>query len=120
MDSLAIYQKEGSGWNLDAILHLDLNMAKYTPLKGSSYIPLPKKLKTQKAIINVENTDNKCFMWSILAALHPAAQPVDRQSPYIQFQHELDFSGIEFPVTIDKIGKLESQNNISVNVLVFF
>jgi hypothetical protein len=41
LDSLAIYQKEGSGWILDEILHLDLKMAKYTPLKGSSYIPLP-------------------------------------------------------------------------------
>ncbi|CAB4035686.1 Hypothetical predicted protein, partial [Paramuricea clavata] len=47
------------------------------------------------------------------------AQHVDRQSHHIQFEHELDFSGIEFPVTIDKIGKFESQNNISVNVLGF-
>jgi hypothetical protein len=94
-------------------------MAKYTPLKGSSYIPLPKKLKTKKAIITVKNTDNKCFMWSILAALHPAAQHVDRQPHYMQFENELDFSGIEFPVTIDKIGKFESQNNISVNVFGF-
>ena len=118
LDSLAIYQKEGSVWILDEILHLDLNMAKYTPLKGSSYIPLPKKLKTKKAIINIKNSD-KCFMWSILAALHPAAKHVDRQSHYMQFEHELDFSGIEFPVTIDKIGKFECQNNISVNVFGF-
>ncbi|CAB4043216.1 Hypothetical predicted protein [Paramuricea clavata] len=40
LDSLAIYQKEGSKWwILDEILHLYLNMAKYTPLNGSSYIP---------------------------------------------------------------------------------
>ncbi|CAB4015603.1 Gastrula zinc finger [Paramuricea clavata] len=32
IDSLAIYRTEGSGWVLDEILHLDLNMAKYTPL----------------------------------------------------------------------------------------
>jgi hypothetical protein len=38
---------------------------------------------------------------------------------YQQFQDELDFSGIEFPVTIDKIGKFERQNNISVNVFGF-
>ena len=62
LDSLAIYQKEGSGWILDEILHLDFNLAKYTPLKGSSYIPLPKKLKNKKAIINIKNSDNKCFM----------------------------------------------------------
>ena len=38
---------------------------------------------------------------------------------YQQFQHELDFSGMEFPVTIDKIGRFEKQNNISVNVFGF-
>ncbi|CAB4034552.1 Hypothetical predicted protein, partial [Paramuricea clavata] len=58
MDSLAIYQKEGSGWILNEILHLDLNMAKYTPLKGASHIPLLKKLKTKKVIINIKNSDN--------------------------------------------------------------
>ena len=46
---------------------LDLTIAQYTPVKGSSYIPLPSKLKTKKAIINIKNSDNKCFMWSVLA-----------------------------------------------------
>ena len=121
LDCLAIYQKEGSGWILDEILHLDLNMAKYTPLKGSSYIPLPKKLKTKKAIINVKNTDNKCFMWSILAALHPVehTRNPERIHHYQHYQDELNFGGIEFPVTIDKIGRFERQNNISVNVFGF-
>ena len=64
-------QKEGSGWVLSEILHLDLNVAQYKPLKGSSYLPLHKKLKDKKAIININNKDNKCFMWSVLAALHP-------------------------------------------------
>jgi hypothetical protein len=58
-------------------------------------------------------------MWSILAALHPVAQHVDRQPNYMQFENELDFSGIDFPVTIDKIGKFERQNNISVKVFGF-
>ncbi len=62
--SLVLFQKEGSGWVLDEIVHLDLSITQYTPLKGSSYIPLPRKLKTKKAIINVKNNDNKCFMWS--------------------------------------------------------
>ena len=60
--SLVLFQKEGSGWVLDEILHLDLSIAQYTPVKGSSYIPLPTKLKTKKAIINIKNSDSKCFM----------------------------------------------------------
>jgi hypothetical protein len=46
-------------------------MARYRPLKGSSYIPLPIRLRSKYTIINVTNKDNKCFMWSIMAALYP-------------------------------------------------
>jgi hypothetical protein len=88
-------------------------------VRGSSYVPLPSKLKTKKAIINVKNNDEKCFMWSILAGIHPVSRVAERLYHYQQFQDELDFSGIEFPVTIDKIGKFERQNNISVNVFGF-
>ena len=35
------------------------------------------------------------------------------------YKNELNFDGIEFPVTIDKIEKFERQNNISVNVFGF-
>ena len=120
IDPFAIYQKEGKGCVLDEILHLDLNMAKYTPMKGSSYIPLPKKLKTKKAIANVKNMDNKCFTWSVLVGIiHPVSRNAERLHQYKQFQDKLDIGGIEFPVTIDKIGKFERQNNISVNVFGF-
>ena len=35
---------------------------------------------------------------------------------YQPYKDELNFDGIEFPVTIDKIEKFERQNNISANV----
>jgi hypothetical protein len=38
---------------------------------------------------------------------------------YQHYQDELNFDGIEFPVTIDKIGKFERQNNISVEYVWF-
>ncbi len=40
----SLIQKEGSGWVLDEIFHLDLSIAQYSPLKGSSYIALHRKL----------------------------------------------------------------------------
>jgi hypothetical protein len=50
------------------ILDLTTHMARYRPLRGSSYIPLPIRLRSKRAIINVKNKDNKCLMWSVLAA----------------------------------------------------
>ena len=52
--AFSTYQKEGSGWTLSEVLHLDLNVAQYKPLKGSRYLPLPKKLKDKKAIITLK------------------------------------------------------------------
>ena len=52
-------------------------MSQYTPLRSSSYIDLPEKIKNKKICNNVKNNDNKCFMWSILSALHP----IDKKHP---------------------------------------
>ena len=68
----------------DSCLCLYVNIAKYTPLKGSSYIELPKYLKKKKAIINVKNQDNECLKWALLSALHPVehGSHPDRVSKY--------------------------------------
>ena len=47
---------------------LEVHLAKYKPLKGSSYIELPDALKAKGAVINVKNTDEQCFKWAVLKA----------------------------------------------------
>jgi putative component of membrane protein insertase Oxa1/YidC/SpoIIIJ protein YidD len=39
---------------------MELRISKCNPLRGSSYIPLPKVLANKKAIINVQNEDDEC------------------------------------------------------------
>ena len=112
------WTREGSGWVVTRVLCLYVNIAKYTPLKGSSYIELPKYLKNKKAIVNVQNTDQKCLMWAVLSVLHPidhGSHP-DRVSKYRPHQDELDFTGIEFPTPLNQIPNVEHQNNLSINV----
>lgn len=36
---------------------LDVNM------KGMKYVKLPKILEQSKTIVNIKNTDKKCFLW---------------------------------------------------------
>ncbi|XP_033761654.1 uncharacterized protein LOC117343421 [Pecten maximus] len=111
------YQMQGSNWTLDKVLKIQIHLARYKPLKASSYIPLPNKLRTKHAIINVQNKDKKCFLWSVLAALHPTKNHPERVSKYKQFETELDFTGISSPVSMVDIPKFETQNQISINVL---
>ncbi|XP_021351034.1 uncharacterized protein LOC110448879 [Mizuhopecten yessoensis] len=116
-NSFTEYQRQGSNWTLDKVIQIQIHFAKYKPLKGSSYIPLPIKLRSKHAIINVQNKDKKCFMWSILAALHPVKRDSQRVTKYIDHRHELNFDGISFPVKVADINKFETQNKITVNVL---
>ena len=63
---------EGSGWTVSRIFAVYLDVAKYSALRGSTYVDLPAYLKKKKAIINVKNSDNECLRRALLSALHPA------------------------------------------------
>ena len=105
-----------SGWALQQLLYLELNINKINPLKASSYLPLPKEITTKLAVLNIQNSDEKCFMWSILAALHPIGRNSNRVTNYLPFADELDFTGMEFPFKLKDAPKFEQLNNISINV----
>ena len=108
----------GSGWTLKQVHELQLQMADYIPFHGSSYLELHPYLKNKEAIINVKNEDDKCFMWAILAALQPVSIHPERVGHYQEFQEELNFEGINFPVSLKDIEKFEKQNpTISVSVI---
>ena len=38
-------------------------------LNGSSYVEIPLR---SNAILSIQNNDKYCFLWSILASLHPS------------------------------------------------
>ena len=107
---------QGSGWVVTRVMCLYVNIAKYQPLTGSSYMELPDTLKSKKAIINVKNDDQKCLMWSLLSAHHPVKKNAQRVNKYFGFANELDFTGIDFPTPLNQIPNVEHQNNLAINV----
>ena len=100
--------------------HFVSGLVKYDLRKTSNYLSLSKELKAKQGYLNIENNDKKCFLWSILASLHPVQHrnQLDKVSKYQKYEHELNMSGIQYTVGIKDIGKFEHQNNISVNVYV--
>ena len=110
------WTREGSGWVVDRVETMYVNIAKYQPLTGSSYMELPKYLKKKEAIINVRNQDNECLKWALLSARHPVKKNAQRVNKYITHQDELNFTGIEFPTPLNQIPNVEHQNNLSINV----
>ena len=117
-ERMATFMQAGSGWTLQENHALVLEMVDYTPIGGSTYIELPKDVYDTKSIVNVKNEDQACFKWAVLSALHPAEHHAERLSHYQPYSEELNLNGIEFPVTVDEIGKFEKLNpEISVTIL---
>ena len=118
INELDEFVARGSGWTLVSVDYLELRINKYNPLRGSSYIDLPREIKVKKAVVNVKNRDDKCFVWSILSALHPvdSRDHAYRTSKYQPYESELNMKGIMFPVALSDITKFEQLNAISVNV----
>ena len=117
IESIAKYLKEGSGWQIKELLAFYVNIVKYNPLRGNSYIELPKELQhSMKGLVNIKNYDDQCFRWCHLAYKFPANKDKNRITKYMKHITKLNYEGITFPVTIKQIPKIEKQNNISINV----
>jgi len=71
-------------------------------------------------VINQQNTDEECFKWAVIAALHHEEIKKDPQriTKLRSFAELYNWEGLEFPMAIEKIGKFEKNNSgIAVNVL---
>ena len=52
LELLEKWTQRGSGWLVDRVQTLWMNVARYQPLKGGSYLPLPAAVRNKKAVIN--------------------------------------------------------------------
>ena len=104
---------------LDSIVSLICITVSYKPLRGENYIPLPKELANKKAIINIQNKDNKCFLWCVLRALNPSKNNPQRlDNELMDKENTLNMEGIDYPVSLTDLSKSEKQNpTISITVL---
>ena len=60
------YLGKASGWIIVSVIDDIINISKYDPLPGSSYIKLSKELiHSEKGLINIQNF-NACFKWCLV------------------------------------------------------
>ena len=115
------FNQRGSNWRFQRVLSLDVHFTDFQPLRGSTFLPLPSKISTKKAVINMKNNDDQCFKWSVVRALNPVDIHPERVSKELKDQSErLVWSGLKFPVKLDQIVVFEQLNpQISINVFGF-
>ena len=110
---------EGSGWRFEKVEKLVLHTTRWEPVNAGSYIELPQELKNRKAIINMKNQDDKCFMWSVLRALNLKDRDNERIDNDLKNKVDtLNMEGIQYPVSLRGIDRFEHLNpEISITVL---
>ena len=114
------YTRDGSKWHLKEIVQLEIHTTEHKPTKGSSYIDLPKWIKDKKAIINIKNKDDKCFLWCILRYLYPKERDAEWIGDLKKYEHSLNTKGITFPISKNDINKFENLNPDLPGINIFY
>ena len=113
------FQEKGSGWIFNEVKQMDVHIAKYQPLRGSTFVQLPNYIRNKRAVVNVQNNDNKCFVWAILSALYPVNRSSHRRMNYIQHLEDISWMEFQMPMKVQDIAKFEDKNELSINVYDF-
>ena len=113
------YQETGSAWYFKEVEKLEIHTVEYNPTKGSSYIPLPGWISNKKAIVNLKNKDEKCFLWCILRYLYPRDRDEEQLTGLKKYEFSLKTKGITFPMKLKDITKFEKLNPELPGINVF-
>jgi len=113
------FTNEGSGWIIRRIHNHSMLINKYRPLKGGTYFKLDDYINNKKATINIQNVDDKCFIYCLGRRFdrHSEKKNLHKvNSHLIETCEELGFNRIKTPVCIEDIPKIEKEFAITINV----
>ena len=107
---------KNSGWNIVEINSMTVYFYETGELNVSNYA---KYLLRSNAILNNENNDIYCFIWSILANLHPCnIIHLNGVSNYKHCFNDLNTEGFDFTngLKCSDVHTINELNNLSINI----
>ena len=104
-----------SGWVFQRVNSMTISFYNTGNMDGCSYVKKPLR---SSAIVNVKNDDKYCFIWSILAKLHPCENNSNIVSSYRKYFNELNIEGFDFSngFRCSDMYRFEKLNNLSINI----
>ena len=66
IEYMETFLEKGSGWIFEEIKSVNLQYSKSKKTRAGSYIETPERLASKKAIINIQNDDNRCIDYCII------------------------------------------------------
>jgi hypothetical protein len=120
----AAFIRTESGLVLKSVDMATLSIGQYNSLAGAAYVELPQSLKNKRAVINVKNTDNRCFAYAILCAKYSDKAYAKDKSVAKQydkyFAQEEVLASLEYPVKIADLKIVEARLQQPINVVSFY
>ena len=109
---IQIQETKESGWIFDKINSMKISFYKTGEINGCSDVKTPLR---SNAILNIQNIDENCFIWSILASLHPCENDhPSGVSNYNQPFNEFNIDGFDFTNEFEccDMHRFEKLNNL--------
>ena len=109
-------EMKDSGWRFDKIISMTIYFYQTGIMNGSNYVKI--RLRSN-AMLNIEINDKYCFIWSILANLHPCNKNhPNRVSTYKQYFDEINTNGFDFNngFKCSDVHRFTEIKNLSVNI----
>ena len=113
-------EPKDSGWRFEKNKSMTLYFYKTSYMNGTSYVKTPLR---SSAILNVQNDNRYCFIWSILAHFLPITESKNghptRVSTYGQFFFEIIIQSFDFSVGFicSDVHKFEKLKIYSINIV---
>lgn len=129
LNSYDSYMKGGSGWVLKNVFYSQLNIYKYEIWGGGGktkllirelYLPKNLAQKNNSITLFPPTSDNKCFLYCILAALFrdkTSHKLKNEIKPYLSYEKNINTKSISYPTKINEISNFEKDNNLLINVI---
>ena len=76
---------------------------------------LPVELRSpKKRLINIKNNHKKCFLWCHVGYINPTKIHPERiTQKYKEFVNDINYDGIEFPVSKEDLVKLKQKTTFA-------
>ena len=97
--------------NIQGIASIEVHTSLWRPFgDGSGWVELPSKLRNKKAVVNVKNKDDRCFLYAVASVLHPTG--VNENNPYTYTKYLKDFKveDFMFPFSVSDVSRFVRVN----------
>ena len=121
-----MFSSQGSGWISRKVNRLEIKIAAFATVHGSSYIALPGFLHGCRSLLNIRNHfDQNCFVYCFVAAYHikfrinlltEGRSGIEKTNPDMYKNAERQQVGhYQMPMPINRIPYFEDANDVRVN-----